>query len=103
MRETAEFESLVREDKATRANFYGTYAAPITPQENVIFSFTGYYQPNIDETSDYRAVAFSGLTFRITERFSIDLAAEYSYNTTPALGRERRNTEYATGFSYRLK
>ena len=78
MRETEEFESLVREDKATRANFYGTYAAPITPQENVIFSFTGYYQPNIDETSDFRAVALSGLTFSITERFSIDLAAEYS-------------------------
>ena len=102
LRERETFESVIEEDEATRANVYATFAMPIADNDDNVFAFSAYYQPNIDELNDYRAVAFASLTFFLTRHLSIDLDTRYSYNTTPAPGRERRNTEFTTGFTYRF-
>lgn len=51
--------------------------------ENVVLKHTTYYQPNINNFSDYRIETSTSITNKLTDVLFLDLAFEYDYVSTP--------------------
>ena len=64
-----------------RWSSYGTAKTPVS--ETTTWLTTIYYQPRIDEFSDYRMVGETGLTFAIDERFSFGVDARFRHDSAP--------------------
>ncbi len=101
--EHEEYEGSTVEQDTLRANLYVTAATPIGGNENAVFAISAYAQPAFDDTSDLRAIAVAGVTFRITENFDVNFSIDYQYNSTPGLGLEDENVRFASGFTYTFK
>ena len=59
-------------------------------QKRIRTSFIGYYQPRVDDISDFALVNKLELKFKVHKRISLNLSLRYSYDAKPAVGVESR-------------
>lgn len=83
-----------------RLNGYLVYKLAITDHSR--FVNTIYYQPDINETSDYRLLEQFGLQLDITDNLSFKLSVDVAHDSEAPQQIEPTDTSYNTGFEYRF-
>lgn len=66
---------------------------------NTVLASTTYYQPAIGEWSDYRALQQAAAQVRLSERLSLIVTADYTFNSRPPEGVVKREAIYRTSLS----
>lgn len=89
------------EEDDVRLNVYLSLKSELTKSAELIC--LAYYQPKVDEFSDFDIVAQAGLSNDLSERLQLELKAAYSHNETPALSKARDNTQMTIGLNYKLR
>ena len=89
------------EEDDVRVNVYLSLASQLTDTAKLIC--LAYYQPKVDEFSDFDIVAQAGLSNDLSKRLQLELKAAYSHNETPALTKARDNTNLTIGLNYKLR
>lgn len=84
-----------------RMNLYLSLKSQLTETAKLIC--LAYYQPKVDEFSDFDIVAQAGLSNNLSKRLQLELKAAYSHNETPALNKARDNTQMTVGLNYKLR
>jgi putative salt-induced outer membrane protein YdiY len=84
-----------------RINVYLSFKSQLTESAKLIC--LAYYQPKVDEFSDFDIVAQAGLSNDLSQRLQLELKAAYSHNETPALSKARDNTNLTIGLNYKLR
>ncbi len=60
---------------------------------------TSYYQPDMDDSSDYRVLFDGTLAFKITKRLSFTFDVNYRFDNEPPAGVKKYDTEITNGIS----
>ncbi len=81
-----------------RLNTYIVYKHSITQHSRLVNTL--YYQPDIDETSDYRLLEQFGLQMDITENLSFKLSIDVSHDSEAPQSIKQTDTSYNSGFEY---
>jgi len=81
-----------------RMNLYLVYKSTLSSHSRL--SSTLYYQPDINEISDYRLFEQFALQLDITENFSFNLSVDIAHDSQPAQLIKGTDTTYNTGFEY---
>jgi len=87
-------------EEVTRLNLYFTYQLKINNTTN--FVTTTYYQPDIENTSDYRALEQAGFEFKLSDDLLYFLTVDISYDNDPVDDIEKDDTSYKSGIKYRF-
>ena len=87
-------------DYANRANLYLTYKYKISNHSRL--ANTLYYQPDINEISDYRLLEQFGLQLDINEQLAFKLSINMIHDNRPPQNIKKTDTSYNTGFEYRF-
>lgn len=82
----------------TRANFYFLSRYKATP--TIKWANSIYYQPRMNELSDYRALFQSKVDFMITDNFDFRISLDVAYDSEPSQGVEKNDTVYSTGLKW---
>ena len=95
-------EYLVSDDKQkfsqTRINLYWVLAKDISKHASI--TNTLYYQPNVENTNDWRAFNQLGLRSKITESLHMSFSLVWEYDSRPVLDVKSRDTSYQAGFEF---
>jgi len=77
----------------------------LNPAEDIAFELTAYYQPLVDNFSDYRVSAIARLELKFREKLSLLFSYSTTYDSNPVQDQSIPNLTYTlrSGFSYRLK
>ncbi len=83
-----------------RMSSYLSYKLPV----NEVFDlgYLGYYQPKIDNGSDYISASIMEMTIHLTKVFDLSYLIEFDYDTQPAQGVEKRDLTQKLSFIYRF-
>ena len=79
-------EYIDAEDKfiqKNRANVYWVYKKNLFADDSLQFANTLYYQPNIEENSDYRVLDDLGFSFKIHKAFKFNINIKLRHNSIP--------------------
>lgn len=87
-------------DYATRANLYMVNKVKLS--DNASLSNTLYYQPDLNEASDYRLLEQFRFKVDVAENLSIILSLDVSRDSRPPQSIKRTDSSYTTGFNYRF-
>jgi len=87
-------------DELIRANIYFTYNSKIN--NNVSFLTTTYFQPDINRSSDYRALEQLSLEFGLSKDLLYFVSVDLSYDNEPFNGLEKEDISYKSGITYRF-
>jgi hypothetical protein len=87
--------------KAHRLSPYITFT--FTPLSNLKIVSTLYYQPRIEEFSDYRFLQVDQLRIDVTTKFSFTIDFNYLFDESPQPNVPKTNLTLSTGVHYRLK
>jgi len=87
-------------EEVARLNLYYTYQLKINNTTH--FVSTTYYQPDIENTSDYRALEQASLEFNLSEDLLYYLTVDISYDNHPVDNIEKDDTSYKSGIKYRF-
>lgn len=60
---------------------------------------TAYYQPDLEDSSDYRVIFDGTLAFKITRSLSFTFNINYRFDNEPPAGIKRYDTEITNGIS----
>lgn len=82
-------------DTYTRANFYFLSKYKIT--SNIDITNALYYQPRINEFSDYRALLQSKFDFKLSTNLKLRLSIDIEHDSEPSQTIEKTDTSYLTG------
>ena len=85
-------------DYGNRMNLYLVYKSTLSSHSRL--SSTLYYQPDINEMSDYRLFEQFALQLDITENLSFNLSVDIYHDSKPAQLIKGTDTTYNTGFEY---
>jgi len=94
-------ESLIDPDEHnTRLSTYLSYKIPV----NAIFelSYLGYYQPKLDNGSDYMTSSIAEMTIHLSKVFDLSYLIELDYDSQPAQGVGTTDTNQRLSFIYRF-
>jgi len=95
-------EYLVADDKQTfnqtRINLYWVLAKDLN--EHASIANTLYYQPNIENTEDWRAFNQLSLRSKITDNLHMSFSLVWEYDSRPVLDVKSRDTSYQAGFEF---
>lgn len=80
-----------------RGNTYLLLKYQATP--NTVLASTTYYQPSTEGADDYRLLEQAALKVKLTDMLSLVVSAEYSFDSEPPQGVEKRDVTYKTAFS----
>lgn len=83
-----------------RANLYLVYKYKIVEHARLVNTL--YYQPDIDETSDYRLFDQIGLLVDITDNLSLKLSVDVNHDSRPPQLIRKTDTSYNSGLEYRF-
>lgn len=83
-----------------RVNFYLVHKYKISSHSRLVNTL--YYQPDIDEVSDYRLFEQFILQLDITEDLSLKVSLDVSHDSLPPQLIRKTDTSYYTGFEYRF-
>ncbi len=79
-----EYQELIDPEVILRENRMSSYFSfTLLPEENVSFISTTYFQPVLNNFSDYRLSNETTLTLDITKSFSFSFSFNYNFNSTP--------------------
>lgn len=81
-----------------RLNTYISYLQRLNDQVRVLS--TTYYQPAVEDVGDYRLLEEATLSVKMTERLSLDLSLNLSYDSDPPQAVKQTDTTYSTGLQY---
>lgn len=87
-------------DKVSRLNLYYTYQYQVNSSTSI--STTTYFQPDINHTSDYRALEQLNLEFKISDDLKYFLGLDFNYDSEPASDLKKDDTRYKSGIKYRF-
>lgn len=82
----------------TRGNFYLLSRYKASPTIN--WSNAIYYQPRLNEVSDFRALLQSKLDFKINDSLSLRVALDIAHDSRPSQSIEKTDTSYTTGLKW---
>ncbi len=88
------------EDEYGRGNFYLSYK--YTPSKDVTFALVSYYQPRMDQSSDYLQLSTMELNIAINSSFAVKLSIEYNVNSLPEPGVKAYDYAQTTAFKYKF-
>ena len=83
-----------------RVNLYLVYKYIIADHARLVNTL--YYQPDIDETSDYRLFDQAGLLVDITDNLSLKLSVDVTRDSRPPQLIKKTDTSYNSGLEYRF-
>jgi len=83
-----------------RASSYLSYQ--ITINDNLEFSYLGYYQPKLDNGSDYMIASTAELIMHLTEVFDMSYLIEFDYDAQPAYDVAQTDIRQKLSFVYRF-
>ncbi len=87
-------------DEVNRLNSYFTFLYKI--KKGLSFLTTSYYQPDIDQFSDYRLLEQLSLEFNLAKGLLYFVTIDISYDSDPVVGLEKNDTSYKSGIKYRF-
>jgi len=70
--------------------------------DNLDFSLLGYYQPKLDEGSDYLATSLAELTMHLTKVIDLSYLVEFDYDSRPPSSIEKTDLRQKLSFVYRF-
>lgn len=70
------------------------------PSENITLVSTTYYQPRIDQFSDFRISSESSLVVGLFKNFGLKTTYLFVYDAVPAIGIPNSMYNFTTGFTY---
>ena len=76
------------------------FSFSLYPTDNITVISTTYYQPLIEDVSDYRISSQSSLLVGLLTNFSIKLSHTFIYDAFPAIGIPNSQYEFTTGLAY---
>ena len=82
----------------TRGNFYVLSRYKGTP--TISWSNAIYYQPRLNEVSDYRALLQSKLDFKINHKLNFRVSLDIAHDSKPSQSIEKTDTSYSTGLNW---
>ena len=85
---------------SNRMNFYLVYKYILADHARLVNTL--YYQPDIDEASDYRLFDQIGLLVDITSNLSFKLSVDVTRDSRPPQLIKKTDTSYNSGFEYRF-
>lgn len=85
-------------EEVARANLY--YFSKYKVSQNVAFSNALYYQPDVSDFADFRALFNSKLDLAINKNISFRLSLEVEHDSGPSQTVERTDIQYKTGIKY---
>lgn len=88
-----------RENNA-RANIYISYTNKFSDDAKI--SYIGYYQPKVDNTSDYIVTNALELEVNVYKKFFVSLKVNFDYDSDPALFVEKRDFTQSTSLVYKF-
>jgi len=95
-------EYLVDSQKQTyeqfRVNLYWVLAKDLS--DNATITNTFYYQPNIEDTDDWRAYNKLGIRSKITERLYLSFGFLLEHDSRPVLEVKKTDSSYQAGFEF---
>ena len=87
-------------EELIRANIYFTYHLKVNKAVN--FLSTTYYQPDIENFSDYRALEQLSFEFKLSKDLLYFVSIDIAYDNKPVNGLEKDDTSYKSGITYRF-
>jgi len=87
-------------EEVIRFNLYYTYQLKINKTTN--FITTTYYQPDIENTSDYRALEQASFEFNLSDDLLYFITVDISYDNDPVDKIEKDDSSYKSGIKYRF-
>lgn len=100
-RETLESEAGTTDNGSQntwRLNTYLSYLQHINDQVNALS--TTYYQPAIDDFSDFRVLEEASLRVKMTDTLSLNLSLDLTHDSKPPQNVNKTDTIYSTGIEY---
>ncbi len=85
-------ESLNRDEDHGRLNSYVAYTKRLPNASRL--SYVGYYQPRLDEASDYVTTHSLELIVPIYGSLQLSLGADYAYDSRPPAGIKKKDTAF---------
>lgn len=83
-----------------RLNSYVAYTKSFLSASKI--SYVGYYQPKLDESSDFVTLQSLELLVPVYEKLSLSFSVELDYDSRPPVGIKKRNTAQKTALSWRF-
>lgn len=93
-------DSMDPDEHNYRGSSYLSYKAKIS--DSLDFSLLGYYQPKLDEGSDYLISSMAEMTIHLTRVFDLSYLLELDYDTRPAHNVVGTDTRQKLSFVYRF-
>lgn len=87
-------------DETNRFNGYFTFLYKI--KKGLNFLTTSYYQPDVDQFSDYRLLEQLSLEFNLAKSLLYFVTIDISYDSDPVVGLKKNDTSYKSGIKYRF-
>jgi putative salt-induced outer membrane protein YdiY len=85
-------------EEVVRANIYFTYHYRFT--KGLRFNTTTYYQPDINDTEDYRALEQLSFEFDISKGLTYFVKLDSSYDNKPVQTISKHDTTYTSGIKF---
>jgi len=85
-------------DNTWRINSYLNYVQQLNHSVRVLS--TTYYQPAVDEFSDYRLLEDATLSVKMTDTLSLNLSLNLAHDSKPPQSVKKTDTTYSTGIEY---
>ena len=81
-----------------RANVYLIIRYPIN--DTTSFNSTTYYQPNLEDTGDYRAIEDASIHVALTQSLALEISYHASFDSTPPVGVQDKDQQLVTTINY---
>ena len=86
----------------SRGSLYIAYKETFNLNIPLKVVYTGYYQPNTTDSSDYRILQNITFTIPLTDTISLNFKAEHAYDSMPPIGIKNRDVSQSTSLSYKF-
>ena len=97
-----EHEELSDNITQIQRNFRGSayFSFSLYPSDNVSLVSTTYYQPLLNQISDYRISSQSSLVVGLFKNFALNTSYTFMYDISPAIGIPTSQYDFSTGITY---
>ena len=103
MKENEEYlDGLMDEDSQENDRLSSYLTLRYQLQDKVELVSSNYYQPKLEDSSQYRLVSNSGFSFKLTERLSYDFTLAITYDAEPPATVERQDRKISHSLSFSI-
>lgn len=100
MDERIKYNEIDPDEHNYRVSSYLSYS--YTVNDTFELSYIGYYQPEIDNGSDYRTASLAEMTIHLTKVFDLSYLVEFDYDSQPPYEIQNTDTRQRLSFIYRF-